>query len=281
MPIKDVLLPLATVPEPTTTGAIETAVGLARSIGARVCGVAIEVDVQVPFGVIAVPASIRGVLAAERKQSSDDAHALAATFAAIASDLGVAHEHALARCGLLEIPDRMAAEARLHDLAILPIKQGCAEDQALAEALVFESGHPLLVFPDKPKRALPTEIRSVAIAWDFSRPAARAVADAMPLITAAKQVQIFTVLGDKPIRAPASSASLAGHLGAHGVAAVAEEIKSQGKPIGKVLADYVATHAVDLLVMGAYGHSRMREFILGGATDSAFDDPPTWVLLSH
>ena len=60
-----------------------------------------------------------------------------------------------------------------------------------------------------------------------------------------------------------------------------EDVKSGGRPIGEVLGRYVDEHKADLLVMGAYGHSRLREFILGGATESMLARPPTWVLLSH
>ena len=279
--IKDILLPLRSYPEPTTKGAVEKAVGFARALHARISGVAVEVDVQVPIGVIAVPGSVRSVLAADRKQSAADARNLVAIFETITATLGVAHDHMLMRCGLLDIPPRMAGQARLRDLTILPVKPGCSEDRALAEELVFQSGHPVLVFPEQAKRELRTDIRSVAIAWDHSRPAVRAVADAMPLIAAAKEVRIFTVVGEKPISAPTLTASLAGHLACHGVETVSEEIAAQRRPIGKVFADYLAAHEIDLLVMGAYGHSRFREFILGGATDSVFNDPPAWVLLSH
>jgi nucleotide-binding universal stress UspA family protein len=60
-----------------------------------------------------------------------------------------------------------------------------------------------------------------------------------------------------------------------------EDVRSDGRPIGRMFEAYVAEHKADLLVMGAYGHSRMREFILGGATDNMLTHPPTWVLMSH
>jgi nucleotide-binding universal stress UspA family protein len=78
-----------------------------------------------------------------------------------------------------------------------------------------------------------------------------------------------------------SVARLAKHLTRHGVEVVSEDVKSNGHAIGQVFKDYVSTHKADLLIMGAYGHSRIREFILGGATKSILLHPPTWVLLSH
>ena len=84
-----------------------------------------------------------------------------------------------------------------------------------------------------------------------------------------------------PIDKSLSVAKLAKHLARHGVEVVAEDVKSHGLPIGDVFQAYIEEHKIDLLVMGAYGHSRIREFILGGATKSVLSRPPTWVLLSH
>ena len=74
---------------------------------------------------------------------------------------------------------------------------------------------------------------------------------------------------------------LAPSLMRHGVDAIAEEVKSRGQAIAGVFDKYISEHEIDLLVMGAYGHSRLREFILGGATRSILSHPPTWILLSH
>jgi nucleotide-binding universal stress UspA family protein len=164
---------------------------------------------------------------------------------------------------------------------MVPLPGGDGAAQEIAERLIFDSGRPVLVFPAEPERALRPAIETVAVAWDFSRPSARAVADAMPLLGQAKQVRFFTVVDDKPIKDAGLGETLAKHLSRHGVEATMEDIRSGGRPIGRVFEDYVAEHKADLLVMGAYGHSRMREFILGGATDNMLTRPPTWVLMSH
>jgi nucleotide-binding universal stress UspA family protein len=164
---------------------------------------------------------------------------------------------------------------------MVPLREAVAIEQDIAEDLVFESGRPILVFPDDPERKLPASLGNVAVAWDFSRPATRAVTDALPLLQQAKQVRVFTVVDDKPIDKSLSVAKLAKHLARHGVEVVAEDVKSDGLLIGDVFEAYIGEHKIDLLVMGAYGHSRIREFILGGATKSVLSRPPTWVLLSH
>jgi nucleotide-binding universal stress UspA family protein len=279
--IKDILLPLTSYPTPTQKDAIEDALALAASLGALVRAVAFEVDVQSPVGLYADPIGVSGILAADRKKSAYNAHDLLGSFETIATQRGIAHDHGLLRCRLLEIPGHLVDEARFCDIAMVPLKGTDAAGQDIAEQLVFESGRPILVFPEGSKRELSASVTNVAVAWDFSRPATRAIADALPLLQQAKQVRVFTVVDDKPIDKSNSTAKLATHLARHGVEVVSEDVKSNGRAIGHVFEAYVADHKIDLLVMGAYGHSRVREFILGGATRSILSRPPTWVLLSH
>ncbi len=281
MTIKDILLPLTSYPTPTQKQAVENAVAVAESFGALVSAVAFEVDVQSPVGLYADPVGISGILAADRKKSAYNARDLLSNFETIAAARGIAHDHSLLQCRLLEIPGRLVDEARFFDLAMVPLKEAVAIELDIAEKLVFEFGRPVLIFPDDSKRELPASLKNVAVAWDFSRPATRAIADALPLLQRAKQVRVFTVVDDKPIDKSQSVAKLAKHLARHGVEIVSEDVKSNGRAIGDVFEAYVGQHKIDLLVMGAYGHSRVREFILGGATRSILNRPPTWVFLSH
>jgi nucleotide-binding universal stress UspA family protein len=281
MAIKDLLLPLTTWPAPTGARAIESVIALAGALGAHVSAMACELDIQSPIGLYADPMGVRGILAADRKKSAENARALVEMFATQAAKAGVSHDHTLMNCPPLELPARLAGAARFCDIALVPLKDGDGSEQELAERLVFESGRPILVFPAEPKRELRPSLERVAVAWDFSRPSARAVADAMPLLRRAKEVRFFTVVDDKAIKDAGLGDGLARHLARHGVEATMEDIRSGGQPIGRVLDAYVTENKADLLVMGAYGHSRMREFILGGATDNMLTHPPTWVLMSH
>jgi nucleotide-binding universal stress UspA family protein len=94
-------------------------------------------------------------------------------------------------------------------------------------------------------------------------------------------VRILTVANKKTAAAIRSAPALAEHLAAHGAAAVVDTVTSRGRGIGAVFADYAAEQAIDLILMGAYGHSRLRDFILGGATRSLLAAPPTPLFLSH
>ncbi|MGV3635999.1 MAG: universal stress protein, partial [Pseudorhodoplanes sp.] len=138
-----------------------------------------------------------------------------------------------------------------------------------------------IVLPEEPKLQRPSTFDAVGVAWDFSRPAARAVADAMPILQRAKSVRVVTITQEKPIDTKRSVAELAKHLVCHGIEPILDQEQAAGRTIGGALADYAAAHDLGLLVMGAYGHSRMRDFILGGATKSIIADPPLPVLLSH
>jgi nucleotide-binding universal stress UspA family protein len=281
MTIKDILLPLTSYPTPTQKCAIETAVHLAANLGAFVQAVAFEVNVQSPVGLYADPVGIAGILAADRKKSADNAHQLLDTFESIAKEAGIKYERLLLSCGLHEISEHVAREARFFDLAMVPLRGPDASGRDIAERLVFESGRPILAYPEDPNRTVSVALDNIAVAWDFSPPATRAIADALPLLRMARQVRVFTVVDDKPIDKSYSGGRLAKHLARHGVDAVAENITSNGHAIGDAFKDYLTDHKVDLLVMGAYGHSRIREFILGGATKSILLSPPTCVLLSH
>jgi nucleotide-binding universal stress UspA family protein len=281
MAIKDILLALTSFPVPTEPRTIEHCIELAKSLEAGVSAVVFEMDIQSPVGLYADPVGVRGMLAADSKKSAANARDLLSRFGSIASGRGVQHDHSVLRSRPLDIPGRLADEARVRDVSVVPVKGADGAGQDIAEHLIFESGRPVLILPDDAKREPARSLENIAIAWDFSRPAARAVADALPLLQLAKRVRILTVVDDKVIRKSGAAAALSKHLARHGVDAAPQDLKTGGRSIGEVFEAYVGEHKIDLLVMGGYGHSRMREFILGGATKSILTRPPSWVLMSH
>jgi nucleotide-binding universal stress UspA family protein len=279
--IKDILLPLTSFPVATNAQAIETAVALAENVKAKMSAIAFDMDIQSPVGLYADPLGVRGILSADSKKSAAIARDLLSSFEAIAIGRNVEHDHNLLRAKPIDIPTCVAEEAKFRDLTIFPLKETDAPSQAIAEQLIFDSGRPVLIVLDDSKRQFPHSFDSIAVAWDFSRAATRAVADALPLLERGKNIRIFTVTGEKAIKTSSSATALARHLGRHGIEATVDDVKWNGRAIGNVFEAYVEEHKVDLLVMGAYGHSKMREFVLGGATVSMLSHPPTWVLMSH
>jgi nucleotide-binding universal stress UspA family protein len=174
-------------------------------------------------------------------------------------------------------PVVLAAAGRLTDLVVLgrPDKSMDGQMAASLDAALFDTGHPVLVAPPKPPAGIG---RRIALAWNGSAEASRVVAAALPFLARAEAVRILTATGtDK--RAPAEA--LVAYLGHHGVRATAEKVELQSHSIGHVLVERAQGHGADLLAMGAYGHSRLREMILGGATRDVLAQATLPVLMAH
>jgi nucleotide-binding universal stress UspA family protein len=160
----------------------------------------------------------------------------------------------------------------------MPLTTGADMPASVAQTVIFESGRPAIILQSGTAKA---KLDTIVVAWDGSRPAARAVADAMPVLSLANTVQILTVVNEKESAVSGSGVDLTRHLKVHGIEARMEEVDAGGAAIGAVLEQCVRRLSADLLVMGAYGHSRVREFLLGGATQSVLRAPPVPVFLSH
>lgn len=282
MAFKEILLQLTSYPEPTPVAALDQAVAFAAASGARITALAFEIVVNVP-GTVLAPAllDVRGLIAAEQRRSAANARALIETFASAAERRGVAHEHFIESCENSQVPEIVTEYARLSDVTMIPVGHEASFQQFIAETVIFGSGRPTIVFPAPAKRESSGVFDRIGIAWDFSRPAARAVADAMPLLLGAKSVRLVTITEEEPIETRRSVAELARHLALHGIEAATDTEHAAGRSVGQVLEGYATARELDLLVMGAYGHSRMREFILGGATKFILVNAPVPVLLSH
>lgn len=278
MAVKDILLTLTSYPDPTPVAVMDRAVSLASLLGAHIAAVSCEVHVQVPGSFLAGAGNVGAMVASEAHKSRKNAQDLLATFESTAQKSGVAHEIVLDRCLSSEVPDVLVEYARLRDLAIVPVPE--SYDQWYAESIIFGSGRPTVVLPEA-SASKEFELNRVLIGWDFSRAAARAISDAIPIMEKAREVCILTVTNEKTISSRRSSSELAKNLSKHGIDVVVEEADAAGRAIGRVFAEQVASRRADLLVMGAYGHSRFREFVLGGATRSILTNPPIPVLLSH
>jgi nucleotide-binding universal stress UspA family protein len=286
MQIRDVLFPMLSYPVATATGSIESAVRLAAGLGAHIVGLTFELDIQSPVGLYADPVNVGGRLAAERRKSAANARDLIAAFDDLCArqgtmQRGATHEHAVEHCAPNEVAKILVDHARLRDLSIFPINPAEEGQRSLVEALIFESGRPVLLLPEGATRQLPSSFDTIAVAWDHSRPAARAVADALPLLRTAKRVLVVTVADEKRLDRPDSGVELCKHLARHGVEVTFDRVQAKGRAIGDALEAHASGHNVDLLVMGGYGHSRLREFVLGGATRSVLARPFTWTLVSH
>ena len=179
----------------------------------------------------------------------------------------------------LDMPvQEMVDLARLHDLTIFPAPGPEALDYRLVHAAIFQSGSPLLLLPAG--RSL-VRLGRVVVGWDFSREAARVLKDAIPLLALADEIHFVTVTDEKDIGATTTATDLEKFMRAHGLSFKHHRTQSRSAAIASCLFRSAEEIGADLLVMGAYGHSRLSEFILGGATLGVLNNPPLPLLLSH
>jgi len=279
MPIKDVLLPLVGEPTEATIAAIDKCVAVAGDLGANMCAVAVEEDIFVRPQVIST--DLDNSAAAEAARSVTDAQALLKAFDSAAIRFGLRNEQKLVRWATAEIAPSLAKYARLKDLSFVPVKSHESRSEKIIEQLLFQSGRPILLCPEERAAELPVAFNDVLIAWDHSAPAARAVADALPVLQSAETIRIVTATDDRTADEMRSGADLVTHLAEHGIKASFEAVKIGGSSIGKVFEAYVRAHAIDLLVMGGYGRSRLSEIMWGGATKTVIGQPPCWVMMSR
>jgi nucleotide-binding universal stress UspA family protein len=170
--------------------------------------------------------------------------------------------------------------ARSYDLAVVAQpeqRQGLVET-LMIEAALFDSGRPVLVVPYIHTDGI--RLDRIVVCWDEGRNAARAVGDALPLLIRGKCVDVVTV-EQKEQSDGLRGARIVDHLGWHGLNVSLQPIVAPDSEVANVILSYAADHGVDLIVMGAYGHSRFREFVLGGATRGMLTSMTVPVLMSH
>lgn len=176
-------------------------------------------------------------------------------------------------------PSDLTWRGRTSDLCILGLPQAGLEGQLDVEDWVFDVGRPCLIYPDESERTFCLD--SVLISWDFSKSAARAVCDSLPILKAAKAVRVLTVRGEKDIRIADPKTPILELLAAHDVKAEFVEVELGDLSIGRMILDQAKNARADLIVMGAYGHSRLKEFVLGGATREILTNTSLPLLMSH
>jgi nucleotide-binding universal stress UspA family protein len=282
---KDTLVPLATYPDPTPEHVIDQAVAFSRLLGARLSALVSVIDRHnlaryYTHGawLMDVPSLIDEVVG----KSQADSRRLSERFERTAADQGVLQDKLRENSAAFSSPGHLIAYARLRDLTFLPVPDFVGLDALPTEDVIFGTGHPVILLPayeGAPVRK--PSLDRVVVAWDFSQAAARALADAIPLLQRAGQVRILTVLGEKDMDDRQTLEDVRRHLQMHGFTPVLDRIDIGDRSIGRALEEYLGEHETDLLVMGAFGHSRLREFVLGGATRSMVTKPPLPVFLSH
>ncbi len=209
---------------------------------------------------------------------------LRAMFESAAKGLPVKIEWRVLEPGRKPMVEVVVANARASDLIITAQRDPEWEDTAICELpaeLVLESGRPVLLLPNSWREtAFP---RRVTIAWNDRREAARATFDAMPLLRMAEHVRLLWINpeAERIEKGDIPTVQIASALARHGVKVVSAVAHGSDIAIGDELLNQVSDDGSDLLIMGAYGHTRVRQLLFGGATRHLLRHMTVPLLLSH
>jgi nucleotide-binding universal stress UspA family protein len=255
------------------------AISVAEAFEAHVLGAAVSYEPVIPGNVFGgIPPEI---IDGQRRESENKARAAVSRFDQAAKRAGLSSETRILRTTIAEAADQLGRIGRRFDLVVVgqPDRTNSAPDQVIDETVLFESGRPVIFVPFIQKGGMTLD--HVLICWDGSRAAARAIADALPFLKKAKQVEVL-IVSEKPNKAnEIPGADLGQHLARHGLKVEIKHITASDIGVAPTILSYAADSGTDMIVMGGYGHSRLREFVLGGVTRGMLESMTVPVLMSH
>ena len=274
--IKDIVVNLG-LGEQDPAGAF--AISVADAFKSHLLGVAFSYEPIVPGMVMGgIPPEF---IDSQRRESDTKARSAVARFEQAASRAGVSAETLTISASISGAAEQLGRLGRRFDLVVVGQADNdkAMPDEVVDEGVLFESGRPVIFVPYIQKAGL--KLDRVMVCWDGSRAATRAMADSMPFLHKAKQVEIVMV-GSKPGKADEiAGADLGQHLARHGLQVNVKRITAPDTDVTSTILSYAADSSADMIVMGGYGHSRLREFILGGVTRGILETMTVPVLMSH
>ena len=275
--IRDLVVNLSVAAE--RDPAAEFALSVANAFTAHAAGIAFQYDPIVPTVLMdGVPPD---VIETQRAENERVAKAAASRFDGAARVASVLSETRTVESTITGAATRFAHIARRFDLSVVAQAQPDTDgpEALIVEQALFDSGRPVLVVPYI--QSAPFKADRVMLCWDGSRPAARAAADAMPFLSRAKLVEVFIVESGKLKSDEVPGADIADHLARHNLNVSVTRTVSGDIDVASAILSHAADVGADMLVMGGYGHSRLREFILGGATRAILSSMTVPTLMSH
>ncbi|MBZ6078799.1 universal stress protein [Microvirga puerhi] len=263
--------------ERETSSALTYGLGLAREADAHVTVQAASLKLVMTHAFVSHVAA--GLVAAENRRLDALAAAVADTARQAAATSGLACTVEAPQLAYPNLIRSFTSLARMHDLTVLDAEPvALAVDRGLIEAILTGSGRPLVVVPpgfDK------FRMDRVIVAWDGSAKAARALNDALPFLRAAGQVDLVSITGEKDLRESIPGADIAPHLARHGINATVLDLPALDRDVAETLRNHATLSRSSMIVMGAFVHSRLRQFVLGGTTQSLLHSSPVPLLLSY
>ena len=255
------------------------AISVANTFDAHLLGVAFVYDPIIPGTVMGgIPPQF---IESQRIDSEKTARTAVARFEQAAKRAGVSYESLNVSASISGAAERLGRLARRFDVAIVgqPEREKSAPDEVVDEGVLFESGRPVIFVPYIQKAVL--KLDRVMVCWDGSRAATRAIADSLPFLRKAKKVEIVMVAGKAGKEDEIPGVDLGQHLARHGLEVDVKRITAPDIDVSSTILSYAADTNADMIVMGGYGHSRLREFILGGVTRSILETMTVPALMSH
>jgi nucleotide-binding universal stress UspA family protein len=257
----------------------EFAISIAEKYGAHVLGLAFAYEPVIPGAVMGgIPPEF---IESQRSEANQTAQAAVARFEQAAGRAGISFEHRVLNASLSAAADQLGRLARRFDLVVVgqPERNESVPEEVIDEAALFESGRPVIFVPFIQKDGI--KLDRVMMCWDGSRAATRAIADSLPLVNRARQIEVVIVANGPAKSNEVPGADLGAHLARHNLKVDVKRITAPDIDVASTILSYAADSSADLIVMGGYGHSRLREFVLGGATRGILESMTVPVLMSH
>jgi nucleotide-binding universal stress UspA family protein len=276
--VKDILLNLEC--DESRNSALGYAISMAETLDAHLAGVAFAGRALLPgYPMLGIPSStLTDILARSEKEG----RSAIVRFEAAAKRNLLSVEPRLIADSELRPPDIFSAMARRFDLSVIMQSDDArgANNDVLIEAALFGSGRPVIVVPYIQKDGL--KLNRIVCCWDGSRAAARAVNDALPLLKKAQVVELFIVANEKTRNERETrGVDIGNHLARHGVKVEIKIASATDIGVSDAILSHVADCSASMIVMGGYGHSRLREFVLGGVTRGILSTMTVPVFMSH
>lgn len=269
-------LPILTYPDASPADTIERAIDLVATLGGHLTVQAAEVDIPDVANIMAdALIDVSGMIASAEATSQARAKDLLGKAVAAAGRVNVPVAQRRLRTRPELTSTRFASDARTFDYTVVA---GASEGHnELAEAVLFGSGGPIILMPGG---EVPIHLEVATVAWDGSPAAARALRDAMPILEKVRKTFVVTVSGDKPLDGTNNDA-LAEQLRLKGLRVEFSVVEGGQQSIGQCLQGAAVDAGAGFMVMGGYGHNRLREWVLGGATKHVIAERRLAVLMSH
>ncbi len=275
MAIKDILLHIDTTDR--GAGVSDFALSLATEMGAHLTAAGIVLEIVPPASFMGeYPYDIMAEAIEQARQAAEQNYRKIAA----AAPATVQTELVMIQAISGQAREDFGRLARHFDIAVAGQggDEGGSDDELMVEGALFSSGRPVFVVPNIHKG--PAKLGKAMVCWDGGLPSARAVAGSIDILKRAGKVEVVSIAGRNLPNEELPGFNITRHLTRHGISATLKKLPA-AQDIGATLLSYAADSGADYMVMGAYGHSRLREFVLGGTTRTILGSMTIPVLMAH